>query len=600
MHPDPAKEPLIFPRFTKVIMVLDVVESVRLMNRDEHGFIQHWHRFVEYARNVVLPAHGGRMHKSLGDGLMLEFGDAGGCVRAAFAFQHWCGEQNALLPQEQQMRLRFGAHLAEFVADEHDIYGTDVNLTARVATLAGPGEIVVTASLRDCLTEGLDANVEDMGECHLKHVREPVQAYRVWPPGQTPPVRLDSSTDESQLRPTVVVVPFTARTAEPTHEVLGEVLAEEIIAALSRCAQVNVISRLSTTAFRYRQDELPRLKGVLDTGSGASFALTGSYRVLGDRITLIAELADLRTSHVVWAESLKSSVQAILAGEDELTPVIVRNASLAVARIEAERASSKPLPTLQSATLHMGAISLMHRAGGSEFEQVREMLESLIDRHPRIAAPRAWLAKWHVLRVTRGLAAGDKATESRAIDLTRRALDCDPQCSLALAIEGFIRCHLTKDLGAAERSYSQAIQVNPNDSLAWLFKGVLHAFRDEGSQALADSRRALGLSPLDPMLYFYQSLTASAAFSAGDYEAALRFAQDAFRLNRSHTSSLRVQTMALAMLGREIEARQSAQQLQLLEPDFSVEKFLRRSPSSSYSIAQVCVRALRAAGIPER
>lgn len=580
-------------------MVADVVESVRLMEQDEHDFVQRWHYFVGQVR-ALLPLHGGRMHKSLGDGLMLEFTEANGATRAAFGIQELCRQSNQNLPPDRHMHLRIGAHFAEFVADEHDIYGTDINLTARIATLAGPAEIVVSAPLRDCLTDGLDATIEDLGECHLKHVREPVRAYRVGPAGSAPVVRFRDPVQESQLRPTIVVIPFIARTAEPEHEVLGEVVAEEIIAGLSRCAQVNVISRLSTTALRYRESELPRLRGLLDAESSASYALTGSYRVFGDKITLIAELADLRSGYVVWAETLKTSVGAVLAGEDDLTPEVVRHASMAVARVEAERASSKPLPTLQSATLHMGAITLMHRAGGSEFDRVREMLEHLIERHPRVAAPRAWLAKWHVLRVTRGLAPSDRVTEARALDLTRRALDSDPQCSLAMAVEGFIRCHLTKDLDAAANSYEQALQCNPNDSLAWLFRGVLHAFRGEGTLALADSQRALSLSPLDPMIYFYKSLAASAAFSAQDYRAALEFSQDAFRLNRSHTSSLRVRTMAFSMLGQLDEAYESARQLRLMEPDFSVEKFLRRTPSSTYSIAQVCAQALRAAGIPER
>ena len=137
----------------------------------------------DQTQTQLLPLHGGRLVKSLGDGLMLEFPDAQSCIKAAFALQELSRQCNGDQPPQQHMHLRVGGHLAVFVADQHDIYGSDVNLTARIATLAGPGEIVVTSDVRDQITAGLDADVEDLGECHLKHVKEPVRAYRVGPRG---------------------------------------------------------------------------------------------------------------------------------------------------------------------------------------------------------------------------------------------------------------------------------------------------------------------------------------------------------------------------------------------------------------------------------
>ncbi|WP_235965170.1 adenylate/guanylate cyclase domain-containing protein [Caenimonas soli] len=595
----PTADPLFtMPRHTKVLMVMDVVESVRLMEQDEDDFIRRWQDLVTQAEHRLLPLGGGRLVKSLGDGLMLEFADPLECLKTAFALQDLARQDNQNRPGEQHMYLRVGAHLAEFVVDRHDIYGPDVNLTARVTTLAGPGEIVVTAELRDHLTAGLDADIEDLGDCHLKHVNEPVHVYRVGPAGHAPVASLAGAAAEV-LRPTLIVVPFTARTAEPGNEVLGEILAEEIIAGLSQCAQISVLSRLSTTALRHRQSELPQLRGLIDAGSSASYALTGAYRVLGDHVSLMVELADLRSGHVAWAASLKSTVPAILAGEDEITSQVVSQASTAVARVETERTTSKPLPTLQSATLQMSSITLMHRASRNEFQRVHDMLEHLIERHPRIAAPRAWLAKWHVLQVTRGLAPSDERTTRRALELTRRALDADPNCSLAMAVEGFVKCHLTKDLDGASACYARALQCNPNDSLAWLFSGVLHAFRDAGAAALESSERALALSPLDPMLYFYQSLAASAALTAGRNARAVELATHSLRANASHPSTLRVLTIAQTLQGDLQAAGQSADRLLKLEPAFSVGGFLKRSPGARSASAQTFADALRRAGVPE-
>ena len=586
--------PAALTRNTKVLLVMDVVESVRIMEQDQDGFVRRWQQLVEHAEQQVLPLHGGRIVKSLGDGLMLEFSTAQSGVRASFAIQHFSQQSNTDLRSAEQMHLRVGGHLANFVTDKHDIYGTDVNLTARLCTLAGPNEIVISAELRDQLIPQLDADLEDMGECYLKHVEKPIHAYRVAPPGQAPTF-VSLPTDDTELRPTIAVIPFTARTAGPDDAVLGEILAEEIIAALSRSSDLNVISRLSTTALRGRDASLPELQSHLN----ANYVLSGAYRVSGNQLILVTELIEARSGRAVWADSLRSTVQEVLQGEDKITAEVVLQLGAKVVRTEMQRATSRPLPNLESSTLLMGAISLMHRSTRSEFDRVRDMLEYLIDRHRRLPTPRAWLAKWYVLQVTRGLSSGGKNETQRALEQTQRALDVDPSCSLALAIEGFVHCHMLKDLDGAAQRYDSALGLNPNDSLAWLFSGVLHSLKGEGSEALSASDKALSLSPIDPMLYFYQSLAASAALAAGNYKRVIELATASLRSNRSHTSTYRALAVAQALCGNVDEASKTIQELRVLEPNFTVTQFLERSPSGNQPVGRLYAEALRAAGLPE-
>ena len=580
-------------RNTKVLLVMDVVESVRMMEQDQDDFVRRWQQLVQHAEQM-LPLNGGRIVKSLGDGLMLEFAGAQGAVKAAFAFQHFSQQANAGFSPDQQMHLRIGGHLATFVADHHDIYGTDVNLTARLCTLAGPNEIVFSAELRDWVVPKLDADLEHMGECYLKHVEKPINAYRVSPPGAVPTF-VSLPADATELRPTIAVIPFTVRTSGPDDAVLGEILAEEIIAALSRSTDLNVISRLSTTTLRGRDPSLPLLQNHLN----ANYVLSGAYRVSGSQLVLVTELIEARTGRVVWGESLKSSVQDVLQGEDKITTEVVVQLGTHIARTEMQRASSRPLPNLESSTLLMGAISLMHRSTRSEFDRVRDMLEYLIERHRRLPTPRAWLAKWHVLQVTRGMSSGGKDETQRALEQTQRALDVDPNCSLALAVEGFVHCHMLKDLDGAAQRYKLALAANPNDSLAWLFSGVLHAFQGVGDPAKAAAEKALSLSPLDPMLYFYQSLAASAVLASGDYTGAIALAQASLRANKAHSSTYRALTIALSLNKQMDEAKDTALRLLTIEPNFSVREFIRRSPSEHYPAGQIYAQALRDAGVPE-
>lgn len=585
--------PFHFPHDTKVIAVLDVVESVRLMEQDQNDFIQRWHYFVEQAREHVLPLHGGRMLKSLGDGLMLEFADAQGCVKASFALQDLCRKDNEGRQPERKMYLRFGAHLAEFVSDEHDIYGTDVNLTARVASLAGPGEMVVTAGLRDRLTAGLDADVEDLGECHLKHVQKPVRAYRIGSVGHAPVVERGGGV-QLDLRPTIAVIPFTMRGGEAGHEMLGEALADEVIAALSRTSELHVISRLSTTAFRERQEAVEDIRKHLN----ASYILSGTCRTTSSQLALFVELIDVKTRHVVWADNLKGAVQGIFAIDDALIPQLVAAISSAVMNTEVGRARAHSLPTLQGYTLMLGAVALMHRNAPTDFNLAKEMLDHLAERSRRHPIPHAWIAQWHVLKVQQGWSTNPAHEAQLALDCTKRALDNAPDCALALSAEGFVYTNLLRQLDMGADRYDAALQINPNDSLAWLLKGTLHAFRGEGELAMAGAERALKLSPLDPVRYFYDSLAASAAITAGKYERAIELAQRSLRANKSHTSTYRALAIAQSMSGRLDEARKTVKQLLVLEPSFSVAQFLRRTPGQG-SIAKAVAQALKQAGLPD-
>ena len=166
-------------RVVRTVLVVDVVESVRLMQEDEAGTVQRWRAFVDHVVHQLLPGHEGRLVKSLGDGLMLEFPRVDTAIGVAFAMQEAAAHANVDVTPGRKVHLRIGIHVSPLVADEHDIYGHGVNLAARLTTLAGPDEIVVSADVRDQLTPALDADIEDLGECYVKHVQQPIRAFRL-------------------------------------------------------------------------------------------------------------------------------------------------------------------------------------------------------------------------------------------------------------------------------------------------------------------------------------------------------------------------------------------------------------------------------------
>jgi TolB-like protein/Tfp pilus assembly protein PilF len=513
-------------------------------------------------------------------------------VSTALAIQRASGRVNAGRPPEQQILLRMGMEVSDVIVESDDVHGRGVNLAARLMTLAGPGEIVISQHVRDRLTPSLDADVEDLGDCFVRHLSQPVRAYRIGPPGPRPVVRPVICFDD--LAPTVAVVPFAPRYLTDDHHLLGEVLAEEIIRALSRTADLNLISRLSTTAFRGRDVTLAEVSAHLR----ADFVLSGSYSSDGQQVTLDVELAEAKSERILWAERLTDNVSAILSGEQELIGRLVAGVDAAVMTRELQRSKLQPLPTLKAYTLLMGAIALMHRLSPSDFEEARRLLEALIDRGARQPIPLAWLANWHVLRVQQGWSVDRRQDAYLALECIKRALDADPDCSLALAIHGFVHTNLLKKLDIAKESYERALAANPSNALAWLLKGMLHAFMNEGQEAVDHTQRALKLSPLDPRRYFYDSLAASACIAARQFDHAFELAQRSLRANRKHTSTLRVMAVAQWQLGLHDQARKTAQQLLKLEPTLTVSHWLQGSPSAAYSVGQEFADVLRKVGVP--
>ena len=580
-------------RSTKVLLVMDVVESVRLMERNQDDFVRRWQQLVKQAEQEVLPLHGGRIVKSLGDGLMLEFTGASGCMKAAFALQNFSDQDNAGRPAEQQLHLRMGSHLAEFVTDRHDIYGTDVNLTARIATLAGPREVVVTAELRDQLTEGLEADIEDLGDCYLKHVKEPIQVYRVGPPGHAPVIQPPSAASQD-FRPTIAVIPFDSRSNEPEHFVIGELIADSVIAQLSRSADIRVISRLSTTAFRGRANAIAEVESRL----AASFVLSGSYVASGGKILIMAELADAHNNEIIWADRLSGDTMDLLQAQSEMLDRIATAASKALIDSEVQRSLAQPLPRLDSGSLLLGGITLMHRSSLRDFDRSRQVLEALLERHNRAATPRAWLAKWYTLRVIRGMSDKPGQDTQLALEQTRRALDLSPDNALSLAIEGYARCQLLGDADRAQTCIEQAIELNPNEPLAWLYKSVWSSMWGASTSAVAEAEHAVSLSPIDPLKYFFDVILASGQVIDGNYDKAEAFARRSLRANRHHQPALRVLLLAQTERGNFEDARDTLKTLLLETPNLTVSNYLSMGSAGSHSRRRFA-SALQKLGVPQ-
>lgn len=583
-------------RVQRALLVVDVVESVRLLLAHEDDVIRRWRRFLEEVRAEVLPRHGGRLVKSLGDGMLVEFDAVLAAINAAMDMHRRLRAYNAARVESAELHLRAGVHQADVVVDELDLYGAGVNLASRLAALAGPDETILSPEARDSIVSGLDFEVEDLGDCFLKHFSDAQRAYRVGPTGSRS-VMWSGKTVGGQDTVSIAVIPLVSANASATADTcfFGDVLADDLIAQLSRLPQLHVVSRLSTAAFRDRQAD----PGVLFRALGCQYAVHGSCAFIGDKVRVRVHLTDCVSHRTLWADAVDGSMAAILGADNGIVGRLTREICHVLVQSEVRRAQTMPLPSLHSYTILLGAIAMMHRLSLRDFQRSQDMLVYLCERHPRATAPRAWLGKWHVMRVAQGWSPDRVVDAQQARAIVSRALDMEPDHALALAIDGLVCAYINKDLDTAGQRYTAALDANPSESLAWLFQSALHSYADQGPLAVECAMRAQRLSPLDPMRYYYDNFTSVALLSAADYAGAIRYGQLSLRGNRTHGPTLRILAIAQVMAGHVDDAKQTIMLMRAVEPDLSVAKFLDRYPGAAAPHAAHYADALRTAGLPD-
>jgi class 3 adenylate cyclase/TolB-like protein/tetratricopeptide (TPR) repeat protein len=583
-------------RVRRAIVVVDVVESVRLMQEHEADVIDRWRRFVNEVRTQVLPKHGGRLVKSLGDGMLLEFEEAPKAVAAALEMQDRLRPYNAGRDVAAAMFVRIGIHSADVLVDDLDIYGAGVNLAARLASIAGEGQIVASASVRDQLVADIDAIVVDLGDRWVKHIAMPVHVFRVEPvqgPMHIPTIGTRVAPDP--LQPTVAVIPLTCHHAmDAMDTVVGELFADGVIAQLSPSPDLRVVSRLSTSVLRERPVSARRLAELV----GATYVLSGSYVAAGPRVALTVELADARDEKVVWSERLTCAIADLLAQPSAPIDQVVQAVHHTVLETESKRTMTQPLPSLEGFSLLLGSIGLLHRASEQDFLRAQEALSALADRVPRHAAAYAWLAKWHCLRIIRGLTDLPARDRGEAEQRIEQALERDESSSLAWSLRGLVHGFIGKQLALAEDAYQHAILHNPNEPLAWLYMGTLRSWQGRGPEAARAAARALELSPLDPMRYYFESLAAAGMLADDQFERAIALCKHSIQLNRRHTPTYRVLAISQALSGRLDDARATISELRVLEPRLTASAFLDRYPGGPAAHACRYADALRDAGLP--
>ncbi len=583
------------PRKLAAILYADVAGYSRLTGTDEDTT---HHRLSEYLDLIssTVERHRGRVMHYAGDAVLAMFEAVVDAVSGAVAIQKELQTRNQDFPDERKVQFRIGVNLGDVIEDRGDIYGDGVNVAARLESLADPGGICISESVRTAVGKKLDLNFEFMGEQEVKNIAEPVRAYRVMLRTAETKQATTPRPHNAELpdKPSIAVLPFTNMSGDPEQEYFADGITEDIITELSRLRGFFVIARNSSFVYRGRAVAIFEVAREL----GVRYVLEGSVRRAGSRVRVSAQLIDGETGSHLWAERYDRDLEDIFEVQDEITQRIVGALEPSVIDAEAERSSRQRPENLDAWSYVARALPLIWTWSNKDYPLAETLLLKAIEIDPNYARAHSILAVGLLSNAWFGREGPHRDFVDRAIAGAKTAVALDEQDPWGHVALGFVHGY-TRNCDDAIAEMQRALGINPNFALAHGLFGLVLAWASKARQALEEIEWAMRLSPRDVMNGHYPIVRGVAHFIAGDYEGMVVEARDAVRQRPDSVGAYRVLAVGCAHLGKFDEARAAAERLKELQPGITLGWAERNIPIANPNDRARYVEGLRRAGLPE-
>ena len=574
------------------ILCADVAGYSRLMGADEEGTLAALKSHRRELIDPLIAQHKGRIVKTTGDGMLVEFASVVDAVRCAVVLQHGMADRNANLPEGERIRFRIGINLGDVIVDEGDLFGDGVNVAARLEALAQPAEICVSASVREEVGEKLPIGFADLGEHEVKNIARPVRVYRVDARAEpTGPAAADTPLALPD-RPSIAVLPFANLSGDPEQDYFVDGMVEDIITGLSRIKWLFVIARNSTFVYKGHPVDVKQVGREL----GVRYVLAGSVRKLRSRVRITAQLIDATSAAHVWAERYDRALDDIFALQDELTMSVVGAIEPTLQQAEIERAKRKRPDSLDAYDLYLRALPFAMTCMPEDAERALPFLEQVIAIESDYAAAHAMIAFCHEQRYLRG--GLHEETRAAALHHARTAIATGADDTTALTLGGFVVAVVAHDFTTALDAIDRALAVSPSCALAFAFSAIVRAWHGDDAIAIEHARAALRLNPYGGSFWMPYVGLAYTHFFSGRFEEALSATSRALQGNPRFSVPAFLQTAALARLGRDAEATAAAQNVLKLQPNFTIASVVDSAITSPERL-DMLADALRRAGLPE-
>ena len=554
------------------ILAADVVGYSRLMAANEVGTLAGLKAHRKELVDGKIAEHQGRIVKLTGDGMLVEFPSVVNAVACAAEIQRKMRERNADVPDDRRIEFRIGVNLGDIIVEENDIYGEGVNVAARIESVAKPGGIAVSGSVRDNVGSRLDLTFEDTGEQMLKNIERPVRVYNVdvflgTVPAQPGAANQAKAEPAAPEKPSIAVLPFNNMSGDPEQEYFSDGITEDIITDLSKISGLSVIARNSVFTYKGKPIKVQQAAQEL----GVKFILEGSVRKSGQRVRITGQLVDGKDGVHLWADRYDRDLTDIFALQDEITHTIVGQLKVKLLPEEKKVIEQAPTDNVEAYTHYLRARDYLHMRTKTSLQLARRLFARAVELDPLYARAYAgmadcdsYLSSWlgvaisidEILATTgkalaiepnlpeahaaRGHALVNAGRRAEAVSAFEQALALDPNCHEANYYYGRF-CYTEGDFDRAAKHYIRALEIQPNDYKSpLLLHGVFEALgRHDESQRYAQ----LGIKRAEEVLNRHPensdpaALGASVLAALGERERAMEWLTRALAVESDPSSA---------------------------------------------------------------
>ncbi|MEE8454421.1 MAG: adenylate/guanylate cyclase domain-containing protein [Limibaculum sp.] len=566
------------------ILAADVVGYSRMIAADEEGTLAALRAVRAELMDPSFDAHGGRIVKTMGDGVLVEFASAVDALRCAMAIQ------TGMAARAGELRLRIGVNVGDVVIEDGDILGDGVNIAARLEGVAEPGGVAISGAVREYIVGRIDGAFRDGGRRELKNIGRPIAIWHWSPEGaRSAPAAAPALPD----KPSIAVLPFDNMSSDPDQEYFADGVVEAITAALSRIKAFFVIARNSAFTYKGRATNVREIGREL----GVAYVLEGSVQRAGNRVRITVQLVETEAGAHIWAEKYDGSLDDIFDLQDRITEQVAGALQPSIRLAEVERARRKRPQGLGAYDYTMRAIRHVWMLEKEEATKALALLDKAMEIDPDYPLALA-LAGWcHAQRSVYNWVEDIPATQAAALRCAERAADLSADDPLILAVLGtvhtFVRNH-----GTARILLERALTLDPNSAWAHCRMGWLENYTDRPLEAREHFERAIRLSPLDPLNFNNHAGLGFSYAMTDENEEAVAHQRRALQERSNALWILRDMIPALVGAGRMEEARVEFKRLMQAYPDLTAEK-MRRAMVASPEVLERKVERLKSLGLPD-
>jgi adenylate cyclase len=576
------------------ILAADVVGYSRLMGADEAGTLAALKRHRDTVFDPAVVAHNGRIVKLIGDGTIAEFGSVVDAVSCALAIQRSAKttDQDA---EQPTIVLRIGINLGDVIIEGNDIYGDGVNIAARLEPLADPGGICVSSIVNESVGNRIDARFQDGGDVSVKNIDRPIRIWK-WNPDTMAPATPRSRPVEPEPSVTtqsIAVLPFTNMSGDPEQEYFSDGISEDIITDLSKIADLTVIARNSSFAYKGRSVDVR----VVGRELGVRSVLEGSIRRAGSRVRITAQLIDATTGGHLWAERYDRDLTDLFAVQDDVTRRIVDALKLTLSPAEKARLSATGTSNIEAYDISLRGRELMlgNTKNADTFEQSKACFLKAIELDPNYAQAYAGLSFAYMFDYQNRWSDDPDSSLPLSKRYAEQAIEKNPKEPLARVV-GALAATFEGDLDRAESEIDKALSLNPNLATAYNVLGGIRTYSGRPLEAIPLIERAMRLDPAHSQNYLH--FLGTAYLIAGKYETAAVLMRQRIVFVPETDFSRVALASALGHLGEIDEAQRIWRELKEINPKYSFSEHFSRLPFKRPEDMQRVAEGLTKAGLP--